>query len=86
MAKKFTDDSQHNLRFSDFTAQPQRMLPPILGYDKMPLVPLEEAVNPIASFVPEVERMVWTVKQNHLEGEHGLTDEESAAILLYTLE
>ena len=86
MAARFADESQHILRFSDFTSQPQRMLPPILGYENMPLVSLEEAVNPLTSFVPEVERMAWTVKQNHFEREHGLTDDESASILLYTME
>jgi hypothetical protein len=30
--------------------------------------------------------MAWTVKQYHFEGEHGLTDNESASILLYTME
>jgi hypothetical protein len=86
MAAKFADDSQHIQRFSDFTSQPQRMLPPIQGYENMPLVSLEEAVDPLISLVPEVERMAWTVKQNHFEGEYGLTDDESASILLYTME
>jgi hypothetical protein len=86
MAAKFADDSQHSLRFSDFTSQPQRMLPPIEGYENMPLVSLEEAVHPLISLVPEVERMARTVKQKHFEGEHGLNDDEFASILLYTME
>jgi hypothetical protein len=86
MAEKFVDESKHVLRFSDFTVNPQRMLPPIQGFEKMPLVSLEQAVDPLTSLVPEVERMAWTVKQSHFTGEHGLTDDESASILLYTLE
>ncbi|CAF4150431.1 unnamed protein product, partial [Adineta steineri] len=86
MAAKFTDEPQHVLRFSDFTLQPSRMLPPILGYEKEPLVSLEEATDPLISIVPEVERMVWTVKQRNFDGEHGLTDDEAAAITLYTME
>ncbi|CAF3923814.1 unnamed protein product [Adineta steineri] len=86
MAAKFTDEPQHILRFSDFTLQPSRMLPPILGYEKEPLVSLEEATDPLISIVPEVERMVWTVKQRNFDGEHGLTDDEAAAITLYTME
>jgi hypothetical protein len=83
---KSVDESKCVLRFSDFTTQPGRMLPPIQGYENMPLVPLEEAVEPLTSLVPQVERMAWTVKQNRFEGEHGLTDDESASILLYTME
>jgi hypothetical protein len=86
MAAKFVDESKHILRFSDFTAEPRRILPPIQGYENMPLVSLEEAVDPLTSLVPDVERMAWTVKQSHFEGEHDLTDDEEASILLYTME
>jgi hypothetical protein len=86
MAAKSVDESKHILRFSDLTTEPRRMLPPIQGYEKMPLVSLEEAVDPLTSLVPEVERMAWTVKQSHFTREHGLTDDESASILLYTME
>jgi hypothetical protein len=86
MAAKFVDESKHILRFSDLTAEPRRMLPPIQGYENMPLVSLEEAVDPLTSLVPDVERMAWTVKQSHFVGEHDLTDDEEASILLYTME
>jgi hypothetical protein len=86
MAAKFVDESKHILRFSDFTAEPRRMLPPIQGYENMPLVSLEEAVDPLTSLVPDVERMAWTVKQSHFEGEYDLTNDEEASILLYTME
>jgi hypothetical protein len=86
MADKFADESKCAFRYSNLTTEPRRMLPPIQGYEKMPLVSLEEAVDPLISLVPEVERMAWTVKQYHFEGEHGLNDDESASILLYTME
>jgi hypothetical protein len=86
MAAKFVDESQCILRFSDVPVETKRMLPPIQGYENMPLVPLEEAVDPLISLVPEVERMVWTVKQSRFGGEHGLTDDETASIWLYTME
>jgi hypothetical protein len=86
MATKFVDESKCILRFSDFPTESRRMLPPIQGYENMPLVSLEEAVDPLISLVPEVERMAWTVKQSHFDGEHDLTDDESASILLYTME
>ncbi len=52
----------------------------------MPLVSLEEAVDPLIILVPEVDRMAWIAQQNHFEEEYGLTKDESAAILLYTME
>ena len=42
-----------NQRISDFAAEPGKMLMPIKGYEKQPLVSLEEAVEPIVPFVPE---------------------------------
>ncbi len=86
MAAKFVDKPKCVLRFSDFPTQPKRMLPPIQGYENMPLVTLEEAVESLTSLVPDVDRMVWTVKQNQFDREHGLTDDELASILLYTME
>ena len=66
--------------------EPRRMLPPILGYDKEPLVSLEEAIQPLVPLVHDIERMAWTVKQCHFQAKDGLTDEESASILLYSME
>ena len=43
---------------------PKRMLAPIEGYEKSPLVTLEEAVEPLVSIVPKVKRNVFIVKQN----------------------
>ncbi|CAF1319603.1 unnamed protein product [Adineta steineri] len=86
MAPKFSNEPQHASRFSDLTSEPRRMLPPILGYENEPLVSLEEAIVPLISIVPEVERMTWTVKQKHFDGQHGLTHDEAASITLYTME
>ncbi|CAF1322089.1 unnamed protein product [Adineta steineri] len=86
MAAKFTNESQHISRFSDFPSDPTLMLPPIQGYEGKPLVSLEEAIFPLIPLVPEVERMASTVKQKHFDGEHGLTDDEAASITLYTME
>ena len=86
MCAKSIDRVKRTLRFSDCTAEPRRMLPPMQGHENKPLVSLEEAVKPLTSLVPEVERMVWQVKQTHLKGLYNLTDDEEASILLYTME
>jgi hypothetical protein len=61
------------------------MLPPIKGYENQPLVTLEQAIQPLLSLVPNIEQMVWTVKQNCEKPEDNLTSDESASIMLYTL-
>ena len=76
----------HNHRFVDIAAEPRRMLLPIQGYENMPLVSLEEAVIPLASLVPDVKQMVWIAKQNCIHPKDGLTPNESASIMLYTME
>ncbi|CAF0884792.1 unnamed protein product [Adineta steineri] len=86
MAAESSDESQPAFRFSDFTSEPTLMLQPILGYEEKPVVSLEEAIHPLIPLVPEVERMVWTVKQKNFDGQHVLTNDEAASILLYTLE
>ena len=75
-----------DLRFADFGTIPKTMRAPIEGYEKFPLVPLEEAVQPLVDIVPKLERNVYLVKQNCQEPQDGLTRDESAAIMLYTLE
>lgn len=86
MASKLVNEAQHVLRFSDIPTQSRQMLPPIQGYERMPLVTLEEAVNPLLTLVPDVERMVWTVKQSQLNEGYDLSIDESASILLYSME
>ena len=74
------------LRFADLGTVSKRMLAPIEGYEKMPLVSLEEAVKPLVDIVPRVERNVFIVKENCEEPVDGLTSDESASIMLYTFE
>ena len=74
------------LRFADLGTVSKRMLAPIEGYEKMPLVSLEEAVKPLVDIVPRVERNVFIIKENCEEPEDGLTSDESAWIMLYTYE
>ncbi|CAF1071083.1 unnamed protein product [Rotaria sp. Silwood1] len=72
-------------RFADVGTLSTRMLAPIEGYERVPLVTLEEAVKPLIDIVPKVERNVFIVKQNCQEPEDGLTTDESASIMLYTI-
>ncbi|CAF3538015.1 unnamed protein product [Rotaria sp. Silwood1] len=80
------DEQRHTHRFSALATEPRQMLLPIQGFEKMPLGSLEEAINPIVSFVPDVEQMVWFDKQNCSDPKDGLTNDESASIMLYTME
>ncbi|CAF4333442.1 unnamed protein product [Rotaria sp. Silwood2] len=79
-------DKSMYLRVVDFSPLPKRMLAPIEGYENMPLVSIEDAVKPLVSIVPRVERNVYIVKQNCKSPADGLTTDESASIMLYTYE
>jgi hypothetical protein len=81
------DERQHNQRFSDFAAEPRRMLMPIQGYEKKPLVTLEQAVEPIVEFVPDVKRMAYIAKMNcNNPPADNLSLDESASIMLYSMD
>ncbi|CAF4077434.1 unnamed protein product, partial [Rotaria sp. Silwood1] len=56
MASSYPQEAKASLRFADLGTLPKRMLAPIEGYENMPVVSLEEAVKPLVSIVPKVER------------------------------
>jgi hypothetical protein len=89
MAAKYSDnnENQHNQRFSDIAGECCQMLMPIVGYEKQPLVSLEDAIEPIVPFVPEVKRMAFVAKRKcQKTPANGLTIDESASIILYSLD
>jgi hypothetical protein len=86
MAAKFVDESKAMVRMCDLTSEPKRMLPPIKGYEKQPLVSIDQAIKPLIPLVSDLEEMVWTVKQNCQHPQDHLSPDESASIMLYTLE
>ncbi|CAF0896574.1 unnamed protein product [Didymodactylos carnosus] len=88
MASKYVDNAEprHIQRFSDVAGEPKRMLVPIKVYVTKDVVSLEDAIKPLVSLVPDVKQMVWTVQQNCDEPQGGLTSDECAAIMLYTME
>jgi hypothetical protein len=66
--------------------EPLTMMTPIQGYDQMPLVPLEQAVQPLVPFIPEVQQMAHITKARCKNPPpDSLTVDQSAAIMLYTL-
>jgi hypothetical protein len=77
-----------NLRIDDVLHEHGRMLLPIDGYENIRLVSLEEAVNPLISLFPEGSLLskVWTLKERCREPADGLSQDESASIMLYTVD
>jgi hypothetical protein len=74
------------VRFSDLAEEPMLAFAPIHGYEQMPLVTLEEAIEPLLSIVPDVKRMLCIIKENCQEIKDDLTMNESASIRLYSME
>jgi hypothetical protein len=81
MAAKYTDENADVSNFSDVTIELQRILHLIGDNENTPLVSLEEAINPLISLVPDLEKMIATVKKNR-----SITNDESMSIALYSIE
>jgi hypothetical protein len=80
------DDAQRILRLSDIAKEPLEMLLPITGYEEMPIVPLEIAVEPLVSFLPAVQTYAYAATQKCKNPPaDGLTTDESASIMLYSM-
>ena len=65
---------------------PKQLLQPIAGYAQEPLLPLEDACEPLLDIVGRLPAHIWIAKQNSQNPADGLTQDESAAIHLYTME
>jgi len=77
---------QRILRFTDLVDEPPEMLIPIGGYEDMPIVTLEKAVEPLISFLPAIQRYTYAAKQRcKMPPADGLTIDESASIMLYSM-
>ena len=61
MATGGDDGVQRYVRISDIPKEPQKMLMPIRGYNEMPLVSLEQAVEPLVSILPEIQDYVYVL-------------------------
>ena len=74
------------MRFTDVAAEKHEILLPIEGHENMPLVSLEEAIQPLIPILPDIRRKAHTAKLKCKQPADGLTPDESAAIMLYTME
>jgi hypothetical protein len=80
-------DTHAILRLSDASEEPLRLLLPIEGYEKLPLVSLEIATESIVSLLPSIKHYAYVAKQRcENPPADGLTPDESASIMLYTME
>ncbi|CAF1135044.1 unnamed protein product [Rotaria sordida] len=77
--------AQHILRITDIAQEPLEFITPIGGYEEMPLVPLDIAVEPLVPILPAVQSHAYVAKQRCENPADGLTQDESASIMLYTM-
>ena len=85
-AETTQDMEQRIVRLSDVVNEPLEMLLPISGFQNMPIVPLETAVQPLVYLVPGVENYTYIAKQRCRKSPaDDLTTDESASIILYTM-
>jgi hypothetical protein len=73
-------------RFTDVDHEPLEFLSPIGGYEEMPVVSLEDAVEKLVHLLPAVQSHAYIAKQRCKKPADGLTRDESASIMLYTME
>ena len=67
--------------------EPKQMLKPISGYEREPLVSIEEACEPLEDVLDhELGQNIIIAKMNAKQLQYGLTVNEFAAIHLYTME
>ena len=73
-------------RFLDGSEERLNALAPLRGYAEEPLVPLKKAVEKVGKLIDDVDSRVWTALERCEDPSDGLTRDESAAIVLYTIE
>ena len=59
---------------------------PISGYEYKPLVSLEEAVECLCDIIPDIKKYASVAKRRVDKPKEGLTTDESASLVLYTME
>jgi hypothetical protein len=79
-------EAKYSHRYADVMHKSEKILESIQAYENIALVSLEEAVEPLISLVPKIKRMVWTVKQRCEKPADNLSPDESASIMLFSME
>ena len=73
-------------RFLNVDPNPTRR-PPVYGYHIHPLLPLREALGPVMSQIPDLDKYIRiAMTECNTSSEHGLTHDESASIYIYTMD
>lgn len=80
--------NQRYVRVSvDADKEEEKMLMPISGFDQVPLVSLERAVEPLTKILSDIEVYVHAAKINcEKKSPDNLTHDESASIMIYSME
>ncbi|CAF4221208.1 unnamed protein product [Rotaria sp. Silwood2] len=86
MDLKFIYQPEFHFRFFTFSEKPKEIAPCIHEYEYIPLVTLEEAVEPLVICIPQVKDMIKLVKEKCQQPKDNLSIDESASIMLYTME
>ncbi|CAF3438804.1 unnamed protein product [Rotaria socialis] len=77
--------AQRIIRLTDIAKEPLEFLSPICGYEEMPIVSLEAAVEKLVNILPTIQSHAYVAKQRCKNPTDGLSQDESAAIMLYTM-
>ncbi|CAF1609819.1 unnamed protein product, partial [Didymodactylos carnosus] len=84
-----TIEDTHLLKpITDVQLEPRKTLMPIGGYEAMPLLPIEIAVETLVDIIPDIQRKTYIAKlcaQDHTSTD-SLTIDESTSIILFTME
>jgi hypothetical protein len=74
-------------RYTDIKEEPVgKLLTPIGGYQDESLSTLEEALSAVSHFFIDLEQNIWIAKYNCQTSKDSLTQDESAAVHLYTMQ
>jgi hypothetical protein len=72
---------------SNIPDESEQILEPISGYDREPLVSIENACEPLKDILnDELQLKIRDAKTKSTKPKNGLTSDESASIHLYTME
>lgn len=74
------------LAFPAIAEEPQQLLKAIKGYEKEPLLCLEQACEPLFKILDELHDNIRIAIENSRNPPDGLSQDESASIHLYTME